>query len=59
MKLTIDIPEEFNGDFQKDRFKEFFDRVIADIDMEGLCGNYEAETAEMLKKSFQNANILM
>lgn len=57
MKITIEIPEEFNGDFQKDRFKEFFDRVIADIDMEGLCGNYEAETAEMLKNSFQNAKI--
>lgn len=55
MKLTIEIPKEFIQDFQKDKFAEFFGRVKADIDYEGLCGLYEKETAEMLKEAFQHA----
>lgn len=52
MKLTIDIPKEFTGDFIADKFKDFFSRVIADIDCKGLCSNYEKEIAEMFIKAF-------
>ena len=57
MKLTIDIPIDFERDFINDKFKDFFSRVIADIDCSGLCGNYEKEIAEMLLKAFYNAAI--
>lgn len=52
MKITIDIPDKFINDYTADRFKDFFSRVAADIDNDGLCGNYEKETAEMFLKAF-------
>lgn len=55
MKLTIDIPREYKRDFISDKFKDFFSRVIADIDCSGLCGNYEKEIAEMFIKVFDEA----
>lgn len=36
MKLTIDIPEEYNIDFLEDHFRNFFSRVMADIDNKGI-----------------------
>lgn len=55
MKLTIDIPREYERDFSADRFKDFFSRVIADINCDGLCGNYEKEIAEMFLEAFDKA----
>ena len=61
MKIEIEIPKEFEGDYNSDRFEDFFLRVIADIEMNDeyfnrcLCGNYEKETAEMFVKAFQNS----
>lgn len=55
MKLMIDIPKEFTGDYITDKFKDFFSRVIADIDCKGLCGNYEKEIAEMFIKAFEDS----
>lgn len=55
MKLTIDIPREYERDFIADKFKNFFSRVIADIDCDGLCGNYEKEIAEMFLEAFGKA----
>ena len=57
MKLTIDIPREYERDFSADKFKDFFSRVIADIDYSGLCGNYEKEIAEMFLEAFDKAII--
>ena len=51
----IEIPKEFEVDFKTDKFKDFFSRVIADIDCKGLCGNYEKEIAEMFIKAFENS----
>lgn len=31
MKVVIDIPKDFEGDYIVDKFKDFFSRVIADI----------------------------
>lgn len=47
MKITIDIPREYERDFIADKFKDFFSRVIADINCDGMCGFYEKEIAEM------------
>ena len=45
MKVVIDIPKDFTGDYIADKFKDFFSRAITDMNY--LCGNYERETAEM------------
>ena len=61
MKIEIEIPKEFEGDYNSDRFEDFFMRVSYDIEMEmngysnGICGNYEKETAEMFVKAFKNS----
>lgn len=55
MKLTIDIPRGYERDFIADKFKDFFLRVIADINCDGMCGNYEKEIAEMFLKAFDKA----
>lgn len=39
MKLTIDIPIEYEQNFIADKFKDFFLRAITDMDYSGLCGN--------------------
>ena len=63
MKVLIDIPKEFETDLQ-DKFKEFFERMIADINYALdkqeplLCGNYERETAEMFLSAFEKATII-
>lgn len=58
MRIEIEIPKEFEADCNKDRFEDFFGRVIADIDCNGMCGNYERETAEMLTEAFKNGVVL-
>lgn len=56
MKIEIEIPKEFEVDYNADKFEDFFMRVMNDIDWNGnLCGNYEKETAEMFVKAFQNS----
>lgn len=55
MRVVIDIPKDFARDYSADKFKDFFSRVIADIDYKGICGNYEKETAEMFLKSFDDS----
>ena len=55
MKIIIDILNEFTGDYIADKFKDFFSRVVTDIDCKGLCGNYEKEIAEMFIKAFEKS----
>ena len=56
MKVALEIPKEFEQDFQSDRFNCFFGRVSAEISSnlkEGqvvLCGNYERERKEKTVK---------
>ena len=57
MKIIIDIPNEFTGDYIADKFKDFFSRVVADIDCKRLCGNYEKEIAEMFIEAFENSEV--
>lgn len=53
MKVVIDIPKDYTGDYIADKFKDFFSRVIADIDdYKGMRGRYEKEIAEMFLKAF-------
>ena len=55
MKLTIDIPREYERDFIVNKFKDFFSRVIADINCDGMCGFYEKEIAEIFLEAFDKA----
>lgn len=55
MKVIIDIPNDFTRDYIADKFKDFFSRVIADVDCKGMCGRYEKETAEMFLKAFDDS----
>ena len=56
MKISIEIPNEFEIEFKTDKFKDFFSRVITDMNC--LCGNYEKETAEMLIEAFDNSEVI-
>ena len=58
IKVSIDIPEEFVKDFNTNRFQEFFERVLSDMNGQGLCGKYERETAEMFCQAFANASAI-
>ncbi len=55
MKILIDITDAFEVDYNTDRFAEFFQRCLAD--MNTYCGNYEFETAEMMEKAFAESKI--
>lgn len=55
MKVVIDIPKDFTGDYIVDKFTDFFSRVIADIDCKGMCGRYEKKIAEMFLKVFDDS----
>ena len=53
MKITFEIPKEFEGDWMKDRFDDALHRLSCDAHL--IAGNYEQETAKMLADAFKNA----
>ena len=61
MRIEIEIPKEFEEHFNQDKFKDSFERIMADIrhsleNGDCLCaGRYEHETIEMLQKAFENS----
>lgn len=56
MKITIDIPKEFEKHFGEDRFKDSLERIKADLNDEFVfAGLYERELLEMLIEVFKNA----
>ena len=55
MKVTFEIPAEFEEEWNKDRFEDTFLRLRADC--HAMAGNYEIETLEMLTAAFQNAQV--
>lgn len=58
MRIEIEIPKEFEGDYDADRFSDFFSRAMIDIEtMQGLCGRYEVETALMLRTAFHTSKV--
>lgn len=57
MRVVIDIPKDFARDYGADKFKDFFSRVIADIDCNGMCGRYKVEIAEMFLKAFDDSYV--
>ncbi len=55
MRLIIDIPKEFERDYEKDCFEDALQRLSADAHC--LAGLYEKETAMMLVKAFKEAKV--
>lgn len=58
MRIEIEIPKEFEADYTADKFADFLGRVRADIDYNGMCGNYERETADVLAEAFKNSRVI-
>ena len=56
MRLIIDIPKEFEKDYEKDCFEDALQRLSADAHC--LAGLYEKETAMMLVKAFKEAKVM-
>lgn len=60
MRVTIDIPAEFEGHFAFDHFRDSLGRIAYDLrtyEGEPLSGRYEIETIEMLADALQRAQI--
>lgn len=55
MKVTIDIPQEFEKHFSNDCFKDSLERLKADAGTFCMAGKYEIELCEMLIEAFKNA----
>ena len=55
MKITINIPKEFEEHFNSDRFKDSLLRLCCDATC--LAGDYEKELAIMLIVAFENAEV--
>jgi len=62
MKLLIEIPPEFEQDFNDNKFEDCFQRLLYDTwdrltHSENIlnAGRYEIETLEMFIKAFKNA----
>ena len=55
MKITINIPKEFEEHFNSDRFKESLLRLCFDANC--LAGSYEQEIAIMLIIALENAEV--
>lgn len=56
MKITIEIPKDFEEHFNKDRFKDSLNRLRADAG-EYCAGLYEIELCDMLAQAFADAEI--
>lgn len=55
MKITINIPKEFEEHFKSDRFKDSLLRLCFDANC--LAGNYEQEIVIMLINAFEYAKV--
>lgn len=61
MKVTIDIPQEFEQRFNMDKFKDSLLRVRCDTRYcfgDGVSGSYEIELIGMLIEAFEKAKIV-
>ncbi len=64
MKISFEIPKEFEEHFNMDRFKDSLERVRADI-LHGLenhsviiAGLYELELIQMLRNAMTKAEVI-
>lgn len=53
MRIEIEIPKEFEGHFEQDRFEDSLHRLCADAHL--IAGKYDKEVAIMLIKAFKES----
>lgn len=58
LKVVLELSEIIATDYLNNKFVDFFERVLADIDCDGCCGNYEKEIAEALLQAFKTSKEL-
>ena len=59
MKILVDIPQDFEIHFNRDRFKDSLKRIKADLNENFvLAGNYERELLDMLIVAFEEAEAI-
>ncbi len=62
MQIVIDIPKEFEGDWNGTRFADCIHRAMIDLmyypEHTKMTGKYEIETLEMLRNAFENGKVL-
>lgn len=58
MQIVIDIPKEFERDWNETKFVDCIHRAMCDLrdypNHDKITGNYEMETLEMLRNTFEN-----
>lgn len=57
-QIVLELPEAFAKDYIENKYSDFFNRVIADIDCGCCCGLYEKEIAEVLLQAFKTSREL-
>lgn len=59
MKVTIEIPKEYEKHFGEDRFKDSLERVRYDCTKmdDTLSWQYDLEVLDMLTKAFEKAEV--
>ena len=59
MKITIEIPEGFENEYNNDKFSKTFRRVVTELSQGDmiLIGHYEIETLKILRQSFEESEI--
>lgn len=55
MKITIELPKEFEEHFRRDRFEDSLKCLKGDAGTFCLAGRYEMELCDMLTAAFKNA----
>lgn len=62
MQIVINIPKEFEKEWNDTKFAESIQRVMCDLrdypNHDKMSGNYEFETLEMLRDTFRNGTQL-
>ena len=59
MKLIIEIPKEFEEQFNNDRFKDSLERILVEIVSSDniMSGLYELELIQMLRNAMTKAEV--
>ena len=58
MKIVLDIPDDYSGDYTADKFKDFFSSISRVLDNKGMYGRYEKEIADMFIAAFDDSKEL-
>lgn len=55
MTIQLEIPDEFESHYKKDKFDGYFRRVCSDIDIRWTCGVLAYKTIKMMHDAFEHS----